>query len=89
VDLAQTSFNVFYVPEAVGSPYIPAQEQFVTKFGIKSVLGFGGMLPSGDLFAVIMFSKVPISAEIADMFKPLALNVKMVALAFTEEATFS
>ncbi len=89
VDLAQTSFNVFYVPEAVGSPYIPAQEQFVTKFGIKSVLGFGGMLSSGDLFAVIMFSKVPITGEIADMFKPLALSAKMVALAFTEEATFS
>jgi hypothetical protein len=84
----QTSFNVFHVPEAVGSPYIPAQEQFVTRFGVKSALGFGGMLPSGNLFAVIMFSKAPISRDTADMFKPLALNIKMVALSFTEEATF-
>jgi hypothetical protein len=88
VDLAQTSFNVFYVPEAVGSPYIPAQEQFVAEFGIKSALGFGGMLPSGNLFAVIMFSKMPITRDTADMFKPLALSMKMVALSFTEEATF-
>ncbi|MEW5957210.1 MAG: hypothetical protein AB1801_05780, partial [Chloroflexota bacterium] len=72
-----------------GSPYIPVQQQFVTRFGIKSVLGFGGILPSGNLFAIIIFSKAPISRETADMFKPLALNVKMVVLAFTEEATFS
>jgi hypothetical protein len=47
------------------------------------------MLPSGNLFAVIMFSKAPITRDTADMFKPLALSIKMVVLSFTEETTFN
>ena len=50
-------FNVFHVPDAPGSPYIPGQD-FVTQYGIASVVGFGGMLPTGHLFAVLIFSKV-------------------------------
>lgn len=79
-DLTQESFNVFHVPEAAGSPYIPAQQEFVIPFQIKSVLGFGGILPSGSLFAVVMFSKCPIGRETAELFKPLALNVKVAVL---------
>ena len=89
VDLGQTSFNVFHIPEAAGSPYITAQEEFVLPYKIESVLGFGGMLPSGNLFAVIMFSKIPVSKEVADLFKTIALNVKMALLPFAEAATFS
>jgi hypothetical protein len=89
MDLAQATYNVFYIPEAVGSPYVPAQEEFVIPFGIKSVLGFGGMLPSGHLFAIILFSKAHISREMADMFKPLALSAKMAILPFGEESVFA
>jgi hypothetical protein len=89
VDLKERTFNVFYVPDAVGSPNIPAQAEFVIPSGIRSVLGFGGVLPSGDLFAIILFSKVPISGEIAEMFKPLALNVKVAVLPFDGETIFA
>ncbi|MBI1877823.1 MAG: hypothetical protein HYR94_06285 [Chloroflexi bacterium] len=89
LDLAQTSFNVFHVAEAEGSPYVPAQEEFVIPCGIKSVLSFGGMLPSGHLFAIILFSKTPITRVTADMFKTLALSVKMAVLSFNEEAIFN
>jgi hypothetical protein len=85
VDLYQRTYNVFYVPNAVGSPTIPAQAEFVIPSAIRSVLGFGGMLPSGDLFAIILFSKVSISRDTAEMFKPLALNVKMAVLPFEDE----
>jgi hypothetical protein len=88
VDLDQRTFNVFYVPNAVGSPNIPAQAEFVIPCGIQSVLGFGGVLPSSDLFTIILFSKTPISHDTAEMFKPLALNVKMAALPFDGEAIF-
>jgi hypothetical protein len=80
MDLEQRSFNVFHVPEAAGSSYIPAQQEFVIPSQIKSVLGFGGILPSGSLFAVIMFSKCPIAKDTTELFKPLALNVKMAVL---------
>lgn len=88
LDLAQRTYNVFYVPQALDSPHIPAQDAFVIPYGIESVLGFGGMLPSGEMFAIVMFLKVPVSQEIATLFKPLSLNVKMGILSF-EKAVFS
>ena len=60
-DRPSKTYNTFYVLEAVGSPYIPAQDDFVIPNGIKSVLGFGGVLSSGELFVVTMFSKASIN----------------------------
>lgn len=80
MDLAQTTFNVFYVPEAPGSPYVPAQAEFVVPYGIKSVLGFGSVLPKGDVFAVILFSKYRIPRTTVELIKPLALSVKVALL---------
>jgi hypothetical protein len=88
MDMAQETYNVFLVPEAVGSPNIPAQDGFVVPYGIKSVLGFGGVLPSGDLFMIIMFLKVPVAKETADLFKNLSLNIKLAILPF-ETRVFS
>jgi hypothetical protein len=76
-------FRVFHVEEAVGSQYIPDQE-FVSSRGIRSVLGFGSMLPTGHLFVVILFSKVRISLETALLFRPIALGVRMVLLPHLE-----
>ena len=42
LELEQRTFNVFHVEEAAGSPFVPAQRDFVVPFGIRSVLGFGG-----------------------------------------------
>ena len=88
VDLHQQSFNVFYVPAAPGSPYIPAQESFVIPFGVQSVLGFGGVLSRGDLFAVIMFVRIPLPPETAELFKPLALSAKLALLPFANGPFF-
>jgi hypothetical protein len=88
LDLEQRAYNVYYVPEALGNPYISAQKGFVVPYGIKSILGFGGLLPSGGMFAVPMFFKVPVSRETADLFKPISLNVKIAILPF-EKAVFA
>ncbi|MEM6591632.1 MAG: hypothetical protein AAF651_07230 [Cyanobacteria bacterium P01_C01_bin.73] len=89
LDLEQTTFNVFHVPEALGSPFIPAQSKFVQPFKVRSVLGIGGMLPSGNLFALILFSRVTIPERTATLFKTLALNAKMSLLPFEPNQTFS
>jgi len=89
VEIEQRKYNVFYVPEAIGNPYIPAQDSFVIPFGIKSVLGFGGLLPSGNLFAIIMFLKVQIPHSTAQMFSTLALNVKTALLGFDRGPVFA
>jgi hypothetical protein len=75
-ELAGKRHGVFHVEDAHGSPYIPAQEEFVDRFGIRSVLGFGGLLINGDLFAVILFTTVHVSPPAADRFRTLALDVK-------------
>ncbi len=82
VDIDQKAYNVFYVPYALGSEAIVDQEDFVIPEGIKSCLGFGGMLPSGNLFAVVMFSKVPIIPTVAGMFRTISLNLKIALLPF-------
>lgn len=89
VELEQKTFNVFYVSETAGSPFVPAQQDFVIPYGIKSALGFGGLFPNGDLFAAIMFSKVFVSRDVADMFKTLSLSTKMAILPFWDERIFS
>jgi hypothetical protein len=89
VDLEEKACNTFHVPEAVGSPYIPAQKDFVIPHGIQSVVGFGGMLASGDLFAVILFAKVHIPRKTADLANSLALKVKEAVQPFAEGKIFA
>ncbi len=89
IDQTQHSFNVFHVPQARDSPYIPAQREFVIPYGVQSVLGFGGLFPTGDLFATILFAKCAVRRETADLFKTLALNVKVALLPFVGGRTFS
>lgn len=89
MDGRQHSFNVFHVEQAAGSPFIPAQLAFVQPHGVESVLGFGGLLPPGELFATILFSRTPIGRETAELFRTLALNVKVALLPFAGARVFS
>ncbi|WP_315791051.1 hypothetical protein [Fischerella sp. JS2] len=79
INLGKKNFNVFYIPEAIDSPYIPAQTQFVIPYQIKSVLGLGGMLPSGNIFVIILFSKVQIPIDLAYLFKWVAMYARVAA----------
>ncbi|MDP9204862.1 MAG: hypothetical protein M3P12_05290 [Gemmatimonadota bacterium] len=88
-ELAGKRHGVFHVESALGSPYIPAQQEFVARFGIKSVLGFGGMLATGDLFAVILFATVHVPGKAADRFRSLALDVKGAFSKFNEATVFN
>jgi hypothetical protein len=88
-ELAGKRYGVFHVENALGSPYIPAQTEFVERFGIRSVLGFGGMLVTGDLFAVILFANVHVPASAADRFRTLALDVKSGFSKFNEATAFN
>ncbi len=88
-DMSAKTYNTFYVPEAVGSPYIPAQDDFVIPNGIKSVLGFGGVLSSGELFMVIMFSKASIPADVAGKFSDIGASVKEAVEPFVGNKVFA
>jgi hypothetical protein len=83
IALHHRDYDLFFVPEAEGSPLVPAQRDFVVPWGIRSVVGCGGMLPSSDLFALIVFSRLPLSEETADLFRTLALSVKATIVPYT------
>jgi hypothetical protein len=76
-DAEGRTYNIFYVDNAQGSPYIPAQADFVVPFRIQSVIGFGGIL-RGEMFAVVIFSRVTIPPAVANRFRNIALEVKAV-----------
>ena len=82
VDRTEHTLDVFHVAAAKGSPFLPAQEEFVIPFGIESVVGFGGVFPSKEFFTVILFSKQKISRETAELFKSLAPSVRSALLPF-------
>lgn len=84
IQMEKTSYNVFLASDAAGNPYIPAQDDFVIPHRIESALGFGGMFQSGNLYAVILFSKCSITRATANMFQTLALSVKMALLPFED-----
>jgi hypothetical protein len=89
MDMTQTTYNVFHIPEAVGSTYVPAQDDFVIPFNVRSVIGFGGILPSGNLFVIIMFSRVPVPRQTAEMFRSLALSVKVAIIPLVGKNPFA
>lgn len=88
LDADERVFNVFHVEHAQGDATIPSQEQFVRPFGVRSVLGVGGLLPTGDLFTVILFSRVLIPRETASLFRTIALGVKLALLPHTRGRVF-
>ena len=76
VELAQRTYGVFHVEHARGSELIPAQS-FVDEHGVVSALGFGGVLFSGDVFAVVIFSRVHIDERTADTLRVLSLATRV------------
>ena len=74
---SERSFSAFYVPAAVDSPYVPAQSDFVVRYGVASAFGFGGVLPSGEVFATIVFSRVAVPEATARAFETLALHLRL------------
>lgn len=88
LELSRRSYNVFHVPDALGSPFIPAQDEFVIPNGVRSVVGFGGLLPSGDVFAALVFARVAVPRSVADMFRTIAMNTKVALLSCASSPPF-
>ena len=80
-ELAQRTYGVFHVEDAVGSPYVPAQD-FVRKYGVRSALGFGGVLYTGDFFAVVLFARVHVPQIVAETVRVLSLSTRVALLPF-------
>ncbi|MEE1940804.1 SpoIIE family protein phosphatase [Streptomyces sp. TRM 70361] len=51
--------------------------EFVAEYGIRSALAFGGPLPDGELFAVLVFSRVPLPPRTAELLRTVAVSTRM------------
>lgn len=58
----------FYVPTALGSPHIPAQDEFVKPYGIQSVIGMGTPFKTGAACLCLCFARESITAEESKKF---------------------
>ena len=83
------TYGVFHVEQAAGSPYIPAQDDFVLRYNIQSVVGCGGALKGSDLFAIILFSRIRITRDAAERFRTIALDVKSSLFSYDEDRVFA
>ena len=72
-DASHRACDVFHTGD------VPAQ---MAAQGVRSVLGFGGLLPSGSLFFVLLYLYTEIAPSCAAMFRPIAINVKMPLLKY-------
>jgi hypothetical protein len=88
IQLSQRAYDVFHVEDARGSEHIPAQEEFVIPYAIRSAVGFGGFLYTGDLYALMLFATVPISAAVARRLRILALPLRVPLLRFLGRDVF-
>jgi serine phosphatase RsbU (regulator of sigma subunit) len=79
VKSADGSCRIFHVEQASGSPLIPDQD-FVAAHGIECSIGFGGSLPTGEVFAVVMFCNVAVALASAELFETVALSIRLATL---------
>jgi signal transduction histidine kinase len=72
---ARRVFDVFHIGDVRGQDRVELDD-------VRSAVGFGGVLASGDLFAVILLTTVPVERETAELFQPLALSAKLALAPF-------
>ena len=80
-------FGVFLVERAQSSRRVPDQ-RFVHEHDVASVIGFGAQLPSGQVFAVVLFSRVPVGRDTADLFRIIAVSTQLAMLEFADAPLF-
>jgi light-regulated signal transduction histidine kinase (bacteriophytochrome) len=69
--------------------HIPHQEDFVEPLGIESKLMLSGILPSGCMFGLVLFPTVPTSRDIARLFMPLSMSLKLALMPFDAGRIFA
>jgi hypothetical protein len=81
--------GVFHVEHAEGSPLLPDQDRFVRPYGVRSAVGFGGVLPSGELYEVLGFARVPIDRATARTLRVLDLATRTALVPYALQPAFA
>ncbi|HLY26262.1 MAG TPA: hypothetical protein VKQ72_07975 [Aggregatilineales bacterium] len=84
---AEMFTSYFYVPNALGSPFIPAQREFVEPYHIRSVVGLGSPFLSSAIYLALCFSLVPIDEATAQKFAELSSYISTLLAIYDEGGT--
>ncbi|HEY0485804.1 MAG TPA: GAF domain-containing SpoIIE family protein phosphatase [Mycobacteriales bacterium] len=87
-DQTGSAFGVFHLEDARYTGLVP-DGGFVARHGIGSVVGFGGILPTGNVFSVVLYSRVPIGTAAAEMLRTIGVSVKLALLPYVTEPMFT
>lgn len=82
------SYSVLHIGDAASSPLLAPQGDLVRTHSIKSVVGFGDLLPLGNAFAILLFFRATVSRQVAQLFAPLALSAKIPLLPFAGQQPY-
>jgi signal transduction histidine kinase len=86
MDAVDKTCNVFHVLDAESSPHLPAKEEFIKAHGVRSALGFGGLLARQDLFFVVVFTRAQIPPPCAALFRSVAHSAKLALRPWASDA---
>ncbi|GJQ49902.1 histidine kinase [Candidatus Kuenenia stuttgartiensis] len=79
------NYGLYCIEDAGDMMSIPDQTNFVNTHSIKSVVGFGGKFSSGNVYAIIIFSKELIRKNTAKSFLAINPAIKQIMLPFEIE----
>ncbi|WP_406279364.1 SpoIIE family protein phosphatase [Embleya sp. NBC_00896] len=80
--------DIHHIPDALTSGAVPDKD-FIRDNGIKSVVGYAGNLPDGELFTVLMFTRVHVPARIAELFRTVAVSTRLALLPLNTAPLFA
>ncbi len=85
LELAASPLNIFLIPNLEKTPQLLRPNTILIPQETHSLFGIGGMLPSGQFFFLLMFSKIEMKHEMVELFKPLALSLKLALLPYVNQ----
>lgn len=65
----------FHIEHAPGSPFVPAQSDFVQPYGIKSVIGIGSRFLSDSAYMALCFATEHLDKQMAKKFAVLSAYI--------------
>jgi serine phosphatase RsbU (regulator of sigma subunit) len=87
-DRRRSDFGVLHIEDATDPARMPLQD-FVAEHGIRSIVGFGWLQPTGNVAALVLYSRVRIDADAALMLRIIGASLKLALLPFTEAPMFA
>jgi hypothetical protein len=88
--LHRQTYDVFLLPDVLASEWVTDENRpVVEQLGLRSLLALGGVLLSGELFFLVLFTTVTVPERTADLLRSFAPAVQAALTPFVLYKVFS